>query len=236
MRVRHRPQAGRSVAHHAVGRRAARRAVAGRAGRIASRIGRLSSADFPAGSCSCQSRWRLPGWTEQASPQPVGRRGGRRRTGSWACSVAAPHHGAACSRRVPVADARTSGRGYPVRSERMAAALPRIRRRPSGPRPNAAWSSPTLTSCCRSCSRSPAGPQGVGHHPRVDGPEIAGEHIGRPGVPQDGSPPSRRCSASEGEWRHLEHILDPLLLQAELNSVRVEYDTIRLRRPSATSP
>ena len=53
-------------------------------------------------------------------------------------------------------------------------------------------------------------------------------HIGRPGVPTDQAHIESFFGHTKGEWPHLEQIRDPAVLQAALEEVRVEYNTIRL--------
>lgn len=53
-------------------------------------------------------------------------------------------------------------------------------------------------------------------------------HIGRPGTPTDQAHIESLWGHIKGEWPHLEQIRDPAVLQAELERVRVEYNTIRL--------
>ncbi len=53
-------------------------------------------------------------------------------------------------------------------------------------------------------------------------------HIGRPGVPQDQAHIESLFGHLKGEWPHLEQIREPSALEAELERVRVEYNTVRL--------
>ena len=53
-------------------------------------------------------------------------------------------------------------------------------------------------------------------------------HIGRPGTPTDQAHIESFFGHTKGEWPHLEQIRDPAILQAALEEVRVEYNTIRL--------
>lgn len=53
-------------------------------------------------------------------------------------------------------------------------------------------------------------------------------HVGRPGVPTDQAHIESMFSHIKGEWPHLEKIRDPAALDAALNAVRVEYNTVRL--------
>jgi len=54
------------------------------------------------------------------------------------------------------------------------------------------------------------------------------QHFGRPGTPTDQAWIESLFSHLKGEWPHLEYITDPETLRAELEKVRVEYNTIRL--------
>ncbi len=53
-------------------------------------------------------------------------------------------------------------------------------------------------------------------------------HIGRPGVPTDQAHIESFFGHVKGEWPHLERIRDPVVLEAVLEEVRVEYNTVRL--------
>jgi len=53
-------------------------------------------------------------------------------------------------------------------------------------------------------------------------------HLGRPGVPTDQAHIESLFSHVKGEWPQLLDIRDPELLVAELEQVRVEYNTVRL--------
>jgi transposase InsO family protein len=53
-------------------------------------------------------------------------------------------------------------------------------------------------------------------------------HTGRPGVPTDQAHIESLFSHVKGEWPHLVEIRDPAMLEAELEQVRVEYNTARL--------
>lgn len=53
-------------------------------------------------------------------------------------------------------------------------------------------------------------------------------HIGRPGTPTDQAHIESFFGHIKGEWPHLEKIRDPLVLEAALEEVRVEYNTVRL--------
>src|SRR5262249_59999850 len=54
------------------------------------------------------------------------------------------------------------------------------------------------------------------------------QQFGRPHTPQDQAWIETLFGHVKGEWPHLEKIRDPGELDAELNSVRAEYITIRL--------
>jgi putative transposase len=54
------------------------------------------------------------------------------------------------------------------------------------------------------------------------------QQFGRPGVPQDQAWIETLFGHVKGEWPHLEKIGDPGQLEAELDSVRIEYNTVRL--------
>lgn len=53
-------------------------------------------------------------------------------------------------------------------------------------------------------------------------------HIGRPGVPTDQAHIESLFGHVKGEWPHLERIRHPGTLRAELERVRLEYNTVRL--------
>ena len=73
------------------------------------------------------------------------------------------------------------------------------------------------------------GPQMRSHSTREF---LAGVHIaqrfGRPHTPTDQAWIESLFGHVKGEWPHLEKITDPGVLQAELDRVRVEYNTVRL--------
>ena len=54
------------------------------------------------------------------------------------------------------------------------------------------------------------------------------QHFGRPGVPTDQAPIESFFGHIKAEWSHLETITDPEVLAADLERVRVEYDSVRL--------
>lgn len=54
------------------------------------------------------------------------------------------------------------------------------------------------------------------------------QHFGRPGVPTDQAPIESFLGHVKGDWPHLETITDPQVLAAELERVRIEYNTVRL--------
>jgi transposase InsO family protein len=54
------------------------------------------------------------------------------------------------------------------------------------------------------------------------------QHFGRPGVPTDQAPIESFFGHVKAEWPHLEAISDPDVLAAELERVRVEYNSVRL--------
>ena len=54
------------------------------------------------------------------------------------------------------------------------------------------------------------------------------QYFGRPGVPTDQAPIESFFGHVKGEWPHLETITDPEVLAAELERVRVEYNSVRL--------
>lgn len=54
------------------------------------------------------------------------------------------------------------------------------------------------------------------------------QHFGRPGVPTDQAPIESFFGHIKAEWSHLETITDPCMLGAELERVRVEYNSVRL--------
>lgn len=53
-------------------------------------------------------------------------------------------------------------------------------------------------------------------------------HVGRPGTPTDQAHIESLFGHVKGEWPHLEQIRDPVVLEAALEQVRVEYNTVRL--------
>jgi len=53
-------------------------------------------------------------------------------------------------------------------------------------------------------------------------------HIGRPGTPTDQAHIESLWGHVKIEWPHLEKIRDPAVLEAELERVRIEYNTVRL--------
>jgi len=53
-------------------------------------------------------------------------------------------------------------------------------------------------------------------------------HIGRPGTPTDQAHIESFFGHIKGEWPHLEQIRDPAVLEAALEEVRIEYNTVRL--------
>jgi transposase InsO family protein len=54
------------------------------------------------------------------------------------------------------------------------------------------------------------------------------QHFGRPGVPTDQAPIESFFGHVKIDWPHLESITDPDVLDAELERVRIEYNTVRL--------
>jgi putative transposase len=54
------------------------------------------------------------------------------------------------------------------------------------------------------------------------------QHFGRPGTPTDQAWIESLFSHVKGEWPHLDLIKDPAVLRAELELVRVEFNTVRL--------
>jgi len=54
------------------------------------------------------------------------------------------------------------------------------------------------------------------------------QHFGRPGVPTDQAPIESFFGHIKTDWPHLETIRDPQVLAAELQRVRIEYNTVRL--------
>jgi transposase InsO family protein len=54
------------------------------------------------------------------------------------------------------------------------------------------------------------------------------QHFGRPGVPTDQAPIESFFGHIKGDWPHLETITEPQILHAELERVRIEYNTVRL--------
>lgn len=73
------------------------------------------------------------------------------------------------------------------------------------------------------------GPQMRSYSTREFLAEVAiARQFGRPGVPQDQAWIESLFGHIKGEWPHLEHITDPAQLEAELELVRIEYNTVRL--------
>jgi len=54
------------------------------------------------------------------------------------------------------------------------------------------------------------------------------QHFGRPGTPTDHAWIESLFSHIKADWPHLDAIVDPAVLRAELAEVRIEYNTIRL--------
>ncbi|MDQ3978684.1 MAG: transposase [Actinomycetota bacterium] len=54
------------------------------------------------------------------------------------------------------------------------------------------------------------------------------QHHGRPNTPTDQAWIESFSGHIKGEWPHLEDIADPVVLEAELARVRLEYNTVRL--------
>ena len=54
------------------------------------------------------------------------------------------------------------------------------------------------------------------------------QHFGRPGTPTDQAWIESLFSHIKADWPHLDFIADPVVLRAELEKVRVEYNTVRL--------
>jgi transposase InsO family protein len=54
------------------------------------------------------------------------------------------------------------------------------------------------------------------------------QHFGRPGVPTDQAPIESFFGHVKADWPHLETITDPQILGAELERVRIEYNSVRL--------
>lgn len=54
------------------------------------------------------------------------------------------------------------------------------------------------------------------------------QHFGRPNTPTDQAPIESFFGHIKGEWPHLEAISDPHILGAELERVRIDYNTVRL--------
>lgn len=54
------------------------------------------------------------------------------------------------------------------------------------------------------------------------------QHFGRPGTPTDQAWIESLFSHVKGDWPHLDKIVDPQMLRAELEIVRKEYNTVRL--------
>lgn len=73
------------------------------------------------------------------------------------------------------------------------------------------------------------GPQMRSHSTRefLAGVHIA-QHFGRPHTPTDQAWIESLFGHVKGEWPHLEKITDPGVLEAELDRVRTEYNTVRL--------
>jgi transposase InsO family protein len=73
------------------------------------------------------------------------------------------------------------------------------------------------------------GPQMRSHSTRefLAGVHIA-QHFGRPHTPTDQAWIETLFGHVKGEWPHLEKITDPGALDAELDRVRTEYNTLRL--------
>ncbi|WP_249402329.1 integrase core domain-containing protein [Streptomyces sp. YIM 121038] len=57
---------------------------------------------------------------------------------------------------------------------------------------------------------------------------LIGQHFGRPHTPNDQAWIESLFGHVKGEWQHLEKIRDPHELEAELDAVRAEYNTVRL--------
>jgi transposase InsO family protein len=53
-------------------------------------------------------------------------------------------------------------------------------------------------------------------------------HSGRPGTPTDQAHLESLFTDVKGEWPHLEKTRDPVVLEAELERIRIEYNTVRL--------
>ncbi|MGV9713694.1 integrase core domain-containing protein [Gordonia sp. NPDC003424] len=73
------------------------------------------------------------------------------------------------------------------------------------------------------------GPQMRSHTTRefLAGVHIA-QHFGRPHTPTDQAWIETLFGHVKGEWPHLEKIVDPTVLEAELDAVRTQYNTVRL--------
>ncbi len=54
------------------------------------------------------------------------------------------------------------------------------------------------------------------------------QHFGRPGTPTDQAPIESFFGHIKHQWPHLEAIRDPQILDAELERVRIDYNTVRL--------
>lgn len=54
------------------------------------------------------------------------------------------------------------------------------------------------------------------------------QHFGRPGTPTDQAWIESFFGHIKAEWSHLDKITDPAVLRAELEAVRVQYNTVRL--------
>lgn len=97
-------------------------------------------------------------------------------------------------------------------------------------RPNGTCSNPTPTSCSRSCWRSPtAAPSGVGNHPRSGWRGARWPCTSAAPLPQGQAHIESLFGHVKTEWPHLEQIRDPAVLDAELERVRHDDNTVRLR-------
>lgn len=95
--------------------------------------------------------------------------------------------------------------------------------------PKPGWSTPTLTSCCHPAGRvRRRATDDLGHHPRVDGTARAGDARRSSRDPTDQAHIESLWGHVKTEWPHLEDIRDPAVLAAELEGVRIEYNTVRL--------
>ena len=73
------------------------------------------------------------------------------------------------------------------------------------------------------------GPQMTSHDTRAFMVMLAiAQHHGRPHTPTDQAWIETFFGHIKGEWPHLEDIDDPVVLEAELTRVRIEYNTVRL--------